>query len=268
VGPKRGVKSWAHDELMVVCNLYFTLPFGQMHSRNPLVVALAHSLGRTPGSVAMKLVNFASLDPMQQARGVVGLRGVSQADRAVWDEFRERWATAAIESENNLQNRLSARPGWGEEEKLTLRLIAARGRPTEVAATVQVRIVQSFFRRAVLSAYKSRCCVTGNPVPQLLVASHILPWSDFPNERLNPKNGLCLVAHFDKAFDEGLITFGPDLKLKISPTLLSYLPNEALEREFVSREGALLHLPERFAPDEAFLDYHRNSKFQKSRVGS
>src|ERR1017187_7144985 len=50
-------KSWTHEELLIVCNLYVTLPFGQMHARNPIVVRLARALGRTSGSVAMKLVN-------------------------------------------------------------------------------------------------------------------------------------------------------------------------------------------------------------------
>jgi len=38
------------------------------------------------------------------------------------------------------------------------------------------RVGQSFFRRAVLSAYNNKCCITGLSIPQLLVASHIVPW--------------------------------------------------------------------------------------------
>jgi putative restriction endonuclease len=256
---------------MVACNLYFTLPFGQMHSRNPVIIALAHSLGRTPGSVAMKLVNFASLDPIHQARGILGLRGVSRADRVVWEEFRRRWTASAYESEKCLLNLLSTQQVEYSEDAMTLRILQAKNRPTETSVTVQIRTMQSFFRRAVLSAYQGRCCVTGNPVPELLVASHILPWRDFPDERINPKNGLCLVAHLDKAFDKGLITFGTDLKLKLSTGLLAYLPNEALERQFLALDGAPIRMPSRFAPEEGFLTYHRENLFdqnqsKKSRV--
>lgn len=66
---------WSHDELVIACGLYFTLPFGQMHSRNPNIIEVAGLLGRTPSSLAMKLVNLASLDPAHQARGVRGLAG-------------------------------------------------------------------------------------------------------------------------------------------------------------------------------------------------
>jgi putative restriction endonuclease len=213
----------------------------------------------------MKLVNFASLDPTHQARGVSGLRGVSRADRQVWEEFRERWADSAFESEVGLQNLLSAQKVEFSEDALALRILQAKTRPTETSATVQIRTMQSFFRRSVLSAYKAQCCITGNPVPELLVASHILPWRDFPDERINPKNGLCLVAHLDRAYDKGLITIGSDLKLKLSTGLLAYLPNGALEAQFLPLQGAPIRMPERFAPEERFLAYHRENLFEQNQ---
>jgi putative restriction endonuclease len=140
-------KPWSHAELMVVCNLYLTLPFGQMHSRNRVIITLARSLGRTPGSVAMKLVNFASLDPTHQARGISGLRGVSGADRLVWEEFRERWPASAYESEQSLHNLLSTQHVQYSVDTMALRILEAKNRPTETSATVQIRTMQSFFRR-------------------------------------------------------------------------------------------------------------------------
>ena len=135
-------------------------------------------------------------------------------------------------------------------------------RPTEATATVRVRTAQSFFRKVVLAAYQWRCCVTGNPVPELLIASHILPWSEFPKERVNPSNGLCLAANFDRAFDQGLIAFGEDTKLVLSSELRAHLPDKAIEREFLSMEGAPLRMPERFPPVGEFLEYHRRKIFR------
>ena len=129
---------------------------------------------------------------------------------------------------------------------------------TEAEATVKVRTMQSFFRKMVLAAYDSKCCVTGNPVECLLVASHILPWNEYPQLRLNPRNGLCLAAHFDKAFDRHLIAFNSEMKLVLSPVLKSYLPNTAIELEFVKHEGQRLTAPDRFLPDADFLACHRD----------
>jgi hypothetical protein len=68
---------WTRDELLVALNLYHKLTFGQLHARNPAIIALAEKLGRGANSVAMKLCNFASLDPALALRGIKGLEGAS-----------------------------------------------------------------------------------------------------------------------------------------------------------------------------------------------
>lgn len=257
-------KDWTRDELLAACNLYFTLPFGQMHSRNPKIVEMARALGRTPGSVAMKLVNFASLDPTHQARGVSGLKGTSRADREIWEEFHSQWDSAATESEMVLERLMPAEGVLTKSRKTQYELPPKpHSGPTEREATVRVRAGQTFFRKAVLAAYGARCCVTGNPIPELLTASHILPWADYPEHRTKPQNGLCLAAHFDRAFDKGLVTFDDQHRLKLSPQLRCWLPDAALEREFLSMESAPLRMPERFRPDESFLEIHRRNIFQR-----
>ncbi len=205
----------------------------------------------------MKLVNFASLDPAHRARGIKGLAGHSRNDEQVWKEFHDDWDRMTILSETKLRNLEPAQRlrAPGPE-------YAPRDVPTEAAATVMVRTMQSFFRKVVLAAYNSRCCITGNPVDELLVASHILPWSDFPEHRLNPQNGLCLAAHFDRAFDRRLITFDTEMRLVLSPVLKRHLPNPAIESEFARREGQRLTCPDRFPPDTGFLAYHRDRMFR------
>ena len=66
-------RRWSREELLVVLNLYEKLRFGQFHSRQPVIIEVAEKMQRTPGSLAMKLSNLASLDPKLQARGIVGL---------------------------------------------------------------------------------------------------------------------------------------------------------------------------------------------------
>jgi hypothetical protein len=57
------MKRWSRKELIVAFNLYCQLPFGKIHSRNPLIIRVAKNLERTSSSLAMKMLNFASLDP-------------------------------------------------------------------------------------------------------------------------------------------------------------------------------------------------------------
>jgi predicted restriction endonuclease len=128
--------------------------------------------------------------------------------------------------------------------------------------TTKARLGQRFFRQSVLASYNSCCCITGNPVPELLVASHILPWGKFPDQRLNPCNGLCLAQTQDAAFDKGLITLDEDYRLVISPYLQEFLPNDALMRNFLDYEGKQIVMPEKFPPDVGFMQMHREEVFQ------
>ncbi|NQT85235.1 HNH endonuclease [bacterium] len=263
-------KVWSHDELVIAMNLYCRLPFGTLHQQNPQIVEVAGRLGRTPGSVAMKLCNLASLDPAQQARGVSGLAHASAGDRAVWEEFHLNWDEMAIRSETAMASLLGEHEPTAPERDGVSEFdgfgAVADTLPKHYGLTTAERLVQTrrgqgFFRRTVLASYSNRCAVTGNPVPELLVASHILPWSEFPDERLNPRNGICLAAHFDRAFDRGLATFDEDMRLILSPRLSQYVPDRALETEFLSREGDHLRTADRFLPSTAFLDYHREKVF-------
>lgn len=47
---------------------------------------------------------------------------------------------------------------------------------------------QDYFRRMILANYGGRCALTGIDIPQLLLASHIIPWADksHKKDRLNP----------------------------------------------------------------------------------
>ncbi|MBI2925427.1 MAG: HNH endonuclease [Verrucomicrobia bacterium] len=252
-------RSWARDELIVAMNLYCKLPFGQLHHRNPVIIALAEKLGRTPSSVAMKLCNFASLDPVQQARGISGLSGASAGDRQVWEEFHKDWERLAFESEQ----RRAALAGKPVEVEAQISEDELPREGLERERVVRQRVNQSFFRAAVLAAYGSRCCVTGLAVPDLLVASHIVPWAKDKANRVNPRNGLCLNALHDSAFDRGFITLTAKLKVEVSPTLKAAPIQAATKRLLLDYDDADIRLPERFLPDAELLEWHRTNVFRR-----
>lgn len=266
-------KPWTYDELVIAMNLYCKLPFGQLHRGNPLIVEVARKLGRTPSSLSMKLCNLAALDPYHKARGIKGLSSTSKGDREIWAAFDADWEGLGVASEARLQQLLGAPEGAeaavAEPKKLRrqptsfkLPTTTPTG-PTEALQTTKGRIGQRFFRQSVLASYNSRCCITGNPVPELLVASHILPWNSHPEHRLNPRNGLCLAQTQDAAFDRGLITFDADFRLVIGSRLKDYLPSEALERNFLAYEGQQLQMPDKFLPEAEFMRIHRDEVFER-----
>jgi predicted restriction endonuclease len=94
-------------------------------------------------------------------------------------------------------------------------------------------------------------------VQPLLTASHIIPWAEDEKNRLNPRNGLCLNALHDRAFDRHLMWIEEGFVIRFSPELhkKSDSPTETVNW-LTSFDGSQLLLPKKFAPDPEFLKRH------------
>ncbi|QOL13124.1 HNH endonuclease [Dickeya dianthicola] len=251
---------WTRDQLLVAFTLYSQLPFGKLHSRHPDIIRYARLIGRTPSALAMKLVNIASLDPVIIDSGRSGLSQASKADRELWQELehdpeafeqqcQQAIAALAAPDETPLHAQEESAPDYCGHERLT---------------ATKARVGQQQFRKRVLNAYDERCCITGLEEPILLIASHIRPWKDIAEHRLDPSNGLCLSALHDKAFDQGLIGFNDHLELLLSPRIKT-LKSDIIQSQFEQYEGKSLHLPkaEKYAPKLAHIQHHRANIFSK-----
>jgi putative restriction endonuclease len=246
-------RNWTREQVLAALHLYTQLSFGQLHQRNPDIKALAEHMGRTPSSVAMKLTNLASLDPQITASGRKGLPGASQLDREVWAELQSNWDAVATDAAAACAAILGTGEPQSEGEDAEP---PAFGEGRTVERKVQVRANQGWFRKAVLNSYQSRCCISGLADERLLIASHIVPWSEDTHNRLNPQNGLCLSALHDKAFDQGLITVTPEFKVAVAPALKQKSADAFLANSLLVFDGQSIELPERFKPKEEFLAWH------------
>lgn len=134
----------------------------------------------------------------------------------------------------------------------------------DVVSESKRRKGQDYFRRMILTNYGGRCALTGMDIPQLLLASHIIPWAEkaHKQDRLNPCNGICLSALYDKAFDQGLITFSPDdYSVILSSALQEHKTAEYYDKHFGSIAGQKIQVPKDYAPKRDFLAYHRDHVF-------
>lgn len=257
---------WTIEQTKLAFHLYCQLPFGKLDQRNPEVIELAQLITRTPSAVAMKLVNFASLDPAITGSGRKGLSNASALDRAVWEAFNADWEGLAVECQQ-LRDSLAAQAASGntplDPGVARLERIDFTGESRTVVT--EQRIKQAFFRRAVLSSYRGRCCMSGLDEPRLLIASHIVPWSQDKRNRLNPRNGLCLSTLHDRAFDQGLIALTDDLGVIVSREL-QRSKNEFIQSIFQPLQGRTIETPERFVPSPEFLGWHRSERFVDNRV--
>lgn len=250
------MNKWTIVELKLALALYCQLPFGKMHSRNQDVIRLAEKIGRTPSAVAMKLVNLASLDPEIVNSGRSGLGNASALDRQVWERFQNNWDGEI----SSVADQLVAITDIKSEElntELPLSIDTTR------RAEVEVRKKQYIFRRMVLSSYVSVCCMSGLSEPRLLVASHIMPWNRSNENRLNPKNGLCLSVLHDKAYDRGLLTVLPDYSIVVSSEISKLRDDKFIQETLISCHGKQITMPEKFHPDPNYLTWHNENIFKE-----
>lgn len=252
---------WTREEMILALNLYLKLPFGKMDRRNPDVIRLANLIGRTPNAVALRLVNYASLDPQLKQRGISGMTHGGKSCGEYWHEFINDRERLLFESERIL----AQREGTTIEKKYEQEI---RDIPQGVVGETKIREVktrvnQNVFRQIVLANYEGKCALTGIDLSELLVASHIIPWSENEQERLNPENGICLSSLYDKAFDKGLISFTNDQRVIFSVRLKENVGKNYYAKYFAPIENSILNTPRKYNINSQFLEWHRDCIFNK-----
>lgn len=248
---------WTREELILAFNLYMKLPFGKFHRGNKDVIQLSKLIGRSPSAVAMRLSNYASVDPFHQNRGITGLTGGIRQVQPIWEEFSENKEELMFESE-----RILARfQNTTVEEKYKGVLDGIDNyEGTSRIREVKTRVNQNIFRQIVLANYEGKCAITQLENREMLIASHIVPWASDENNRLNPQNGLLLNSIHDKAFEHGFLTLDKGYRVIICSDFLKS-KDEFISNCFNSFHKKEISKPVRFLPNIEFLDKHREEKF-------
>lgn len=254
-GQKR--RNWSMEETIVAFYVYCTIPFAKSSKTNPVVMHYANLLSRTPSALNMKIGNIGRLDPELKKKNIKGLENGAKMEEIVWDLFINDKAKLVHEAEKIIE-KLSDEP-----------IEAASPQPNEKdysgkekTRTIRTRIGQGFFRASVLSAYNNTCAITGLQINELLIASHIKPWAEDENNRLNPQNGICLNSIHDKAFDSGLITIDKSYRVVISSKLKEHYSQGFIDDVFKKYESTKILSPTRFKPSPEFLEYHNDVIFK------
>lgn len=251
---------WTREELILAFNLYLKIEFGKTHKGNPQVIELANLLERTPSSIAMRLGNFASVDPYHQERGIGGLQNGTNQVQPIWDEFFHNQEELIFLSERILAERENSTIE-NKYQHLLFDLKDLKGET--VIREVKTRVNQSVFRQMVLANYNSKCAITGIDIPELLLASHIIPWSKNKEHRLNPENGICLSALYDKAFDKGIIGIDKNHTVILSNSLKKKRDTAFYQSHFAPIENLKITSPIKYLPKNEFLEYHLDTIFDK-----
>ena len=258
---------WTREEFILVMNLYTKIRYGQFTNRNSEVIKLANLIGKSPAAVAYKLVHLSSQDPFHKVRGIKGLDNSGKNAIEIYQEFRNNWDEMLYESEVLLakyQNKTIEEVYLGKEEIKKIASDVLSGKQgNDVQRLVKTRINQSLFRKVIVSNYSNTCAICGLNVENLLVASHIIKWSENQPQRLNPENGLCLCNIHDKAFEVGYIGIQNDYTISVSKELHLIKDKETFIALFKRHENKSIILPDKFYPNVSFLENHFKTTYKK-----
>jgi putative restriction endonuclease len=144
-----------------------------------------------------------------------------------------------------------------EEFAPRFELVDADERRLVLAKSVR-RDGQGTFRSRLLSAYGSRCAITGEHTVPVLDAAHI---QDYLGPRSNHlQNGLLLTKEFHALFDEGLVTVTPERVVRVSPRIRERWRNG---HRYYPFDGRKLREPEwkEALPSPEALAWHNHRKF-------
>ncbi len=256
---------WTRDEFMLVMNLYTKLRYGQFNYRNTEVIKLAELIGKTPGAVAFKLVHLSRQDPKHKDR-VKGLANPGKNAIKMYNEFSNNWDEMLYQSEVLLaqyQNKTVEEIVLDQNEIKEIEKDILSGKDgKDVERIVKTRVNQSLFRKVVINNYSNSCAICSLNIQNLLVASHILKWSESKEHRLNPTNGLCLCNIHDRAFELGYIGINTDYSILISYELKQIKEQNTFSSLFGRHENQPIVLPDKFYPNTNFLEIHLNSTFK------
>jgi putative restriction endonuclease len=251
----------AEEEVLII-DLYTRTPHSEIRDGNPDIIGLAEYISehsgvrRSPSGVRYKMENLKSVDETYRGKGLVN---ISPRFRDMWYRHLEEGFSGLDEEVRRAKLILEGGPDIPVEEGE----FDLEGRATR--RFVEVRANQHVFRERVLCAYGGACCITGVRIPELLRASHIRPWRDCDGrQRLDVRNGLCLNALHDAAFDTGLMGIDEDLRVMFSPRIADAYSREAASALFAPYEGRSIEGTSEVPAGEDYLEYHRKTLFLRS----
>jgi hypothetical protein len=113
------------------------------------------------------------------------------------------------------------------------------------------RVGQQRIRVLTLQNYNQHCALCDVSDSPLLVASHIVRWSDDANARGDLTNVICMCRLHDPLFENGYFSLADDLSIIVKPGIRSRTVSLILARE------TRFYPPNRLAPAPRFLALHR-----------
>lgn len=130
----------------------------------------------------------------------------------------------------------------------------------------KVIVRDAAFRKVVVSVYNYQCAfcrlrIVNSQGQNIVDGSHIKPFSEFRDDRIN--NGLSLCKNHHWAFDRGWFGINEDYRIKVTTDLEEITPNNRAIKDFEDQE-ILFPNQTQYKPRLEAFQWHFENVFQKS----
>lgn len=92
-------RPWSYADYLIVLDAYFRSAGQPRHDKSEFIMSIARMIGRTPGSVAMRMENYASIDPVVASRRK-GLAKVGQDCRRHFEFWNDKRGDLSVVAQN------------------------------------------------------------------------------------------------------------------------------------------------------------------------
>lgn len=252
--------NWSEDEISIVCALYLC-PIKGEDKDCQMLEEIGVLPGRSKNAIQLKMGNLKRCNPAYTSIGQTGLSHGSKLDQTVWEKFQNNpnkmfGKVNYILKEHGCEYDLfNTHPELKDILDDNSILLEGGYYNTET----KIRMGQYELRNEILRLANYKCCLTGIACNELLVASHIKPWSQSTDkEKVDVHNVLCLNKFHDGLFDKYLMTINEDMNVIYASNLKKMLGSEVYDNWI--KPYNKINVSKDNKPSICFINYH-NQKF-------
>ena len=256
--------SWTDEEMILTLYIYLTHNPEELHKSSKFLIDFCERLNRftgnerTPSSIEMRISNYKSVDPNYKK---VGLANGGKSVEEFWNRYHDKMNYMDSLYKKFVDNTLIdiTDEAVEELEQIEKEYINENvsDKDSYIESTINIRngSIQRVFRDNLIIEFNQKCAICGINQKNLLISSHILPYSmcDDKKDMINHNNGLLLCPNHDAIFDKKLISFDDKGKIIISPEIESEIYDDLniskdtiLDKKYLNEERL------------AFMKNHRN----------